>query len=220
MPCAFIQNMPNQKDETGNRIDSAIRARVDHLSAIIKIEKELAKDGVKFGQTGEDGVPTFEVGPNYLPNFLHHLEEFEWEVYYKDGTVLRQYDIGGVNHYGNIRQENVKRIRYVSNFEGENDNADRRVVLTLDWETGKFDVLNGQVSPEDRNLLASTGEAGTKKLILFKRVRFGQTMDVGVETPMPTGEVYFYKRYFLGYETEKNKVLICLYPNGRVGIEK
>ncbi len=176
--------------------------------------------GLKFGQVEDDQIPTFEVGANYLPQFLQHLEEFEWEVLYKDGSTLRQYDIAGVNHYGNIKQEEVKRVRLISNFEAQNDNADRRVIVTLDWETGKFDILNGQVSPEERNFLASTGEAGTKKLILFKRVRFGQTMDISNEKPMPTGEVYFYKRYYIGYETETKKVLLCAYPNGQIGIVK
>ena len=189
-------------------------------SKIINAEKELAKLGVKFGQMGDDGIPTFEVGSNYLPQFLHHLEEFEWEAVYEDGTILRQHGINGENHYGNIRQEALKRLKLTSNFEMDTDNQERRVIITLDWKTGKIEVLNGRMDIDDRNEMAKIEETGQKKLILFKRIRFGETMDVSGEKPSPTGEIYFYKRNYIGYETESKKVLFCLYPDGMVGIEK
>lgn len=206
-------------DEVGKIVNELINGRSDNLNKIINAEKELAKLGVKFGQVGDDGVPTFEVSSNYLPQFLHHLEEYEWEVLYQDGSILRQHDINGDNHYGNIKQEAIKRVRLISNFEISTDNQERRVIITLDWETGKFDILNGQMDIDDRNTVAITEESGQKKLILFKRVRFGQTMNIAGEKPIPTGEVYFYKRNYIGYETNNKKILLCLYPDGRVGIE-
>jgi len=213
-----MQNLKTS-DEVGKKVNELVSLRAESLNKIINAEKELSKLGVKFGQVGEDGSPTFEVGSNYLPQFLHHLDEYEWEVTYKDGSILRQHDINGDNHYGNIKHEAIKRVRLLSNFEVSTDNQERRVIITLDWETGKFDILNGQIDIDDRNTLTVTEESGPKKLILFKRVRFGQTMDISSEKPTSTGEVYFYKRNYIGYETENKKILICLYPDGRVGIE-
>lgn len=135
-------------DEVGKVVNELISGRAESLNKIINAEKELSRLGVKFGQVGDDGVPMFEVGSNYLPQFSHHLEEYEWEVIYKDGSILRQHDINGDNHYGNIKQEAIKRVRLVSNFEMSTDNQERRVIATLDWETGKFDLLNGQMDIE------------------------------------------------------------------------
>ena len=209
-----------KSDLVGKRVNELISGRADSLNKIINAEKELTKLGVKFGQIGDDGVPTFEVGSNYLPQFLHHLDEFEWEAVYDNGQVLRKHDINGENHYGNIRQEALKRLKLASNFEMDTDNQERRVIVTLDWKTGKIEVLNGLLDIEDRNELANIEETGQKKLILFKRVRFGQAMDVSGEKPRPTGEVYFYKRSYIGYETENKKVLLCLYPDGKIALEK
>lgn len=149
-------------DEVGKVVNELISGRAESLNKIINAEKELSRLGVKFGQVGDDGVPMFEVGSNYLPQFSHHLEEYEWEVIYKDGSILRQHDINGDNHYGNIKQEAIKRVRLVSNFEMSTDNQERRVIATLDWETGKFDLLNGQMDIEERNILAGTEETGQK----------------------------------------------------------
>lgn len=210
--------MQTPKDELGKIVDQHIRERVEAMKQLLKAEKELGKLGVKIGNVNEDGLPEFEVGPNYLPQFAYHLEEYEWEAIYKDKTSLRQHDIGGDHHYGNIDQEKLKEIRYISNFYGENDNQERRVIATLNWISGKFDLLNATISPEDRAKTDEQAEADKKKLILFKRVRFGQTMEIG-ERIKPTPEVYFYKRYFLGYETKDKKFIICLFPNGEAKVE-
>ena len=188
------------------------------INALIKVNKELIKEGVKIGNLGKDGVPEFEVGANYLPQFVYHLEEFEWEVTYNNGSILRQHDLSGENHYGNIVQENLKEIKLISNFTTETDNEEKRIVLTLDWATGKFKILNATVNIDDRNVIGMTEESGEKKLISYRGIRFGQTMELG-EKIKGTSEVYFYKRYYLGYETKDKKIIICLYPNGECEIQ-
>jgi hypothetical protein len=62
---------------------------------------------------------------------------------------------------------------------------------------------------------------GDKKLILFRRKR--ETFSAGVNGKKDlemTGDQIVYIRYYLGYETADRKVLICIYPNGDVGIEE
>lgn len=213
-----------EKEDIGKKVDQHIKDRVNALNQLIKAENELVKLGVKFGTLDENQVPNFELGENYLPNFLYHLEEYEWEAIYKDGTILRQYGIDGDHHFGDIDQEQLKEIRYVSNFEYPTDNQEKRIILTLDWETGKFDLLNGLLIPADDRAKLSREVKDKKKLILFRRVRYGQMLGLSsgdnLVTPFPTDEVYFYKRYYLGYETKDRKILICLYPNGEVRVEE
>jgi len=206
------------KIDIGKFIDQKINERLNAQNTFNHTSIELMKAGVKFGTLSEDKVPTFEITKNYLPNFLNHLEEYEWDVSYSNGDYLRQYDIAGESHYGNIDQKKLKKIHLVSTFEGENDNQDRRVIATLDWEQGKIDVLNGIMSIEDRNTLGTFSVLGEKKLILFKRVRFGHTIDSIAKEE--TGEVYMYKRYYCGFETKDKKIIVCLYPNGEVKIDE
>ena len=202
----------------GKEVDDKIKERIDLINSLLKVNKSIGELGVKIGNITKDGIPEFEVGMNYLPQFVYHLEEYEWEVIYKDGTVLRQHDLSGDNHYGNIVQENLKEIRLISNFNTETDNEEKRMIITLDWQTGKFKILNGRADINDRNEIETAEEPGEKKLILFRRIRAGQTLEIG-ERLKETPEVYFYKRYYLGYENKDKKVIVCLYPNGEVGIE-
>lgn len=206
--------MENFKDNLGRDVDNLITKRVQALDTVIKAEKELANHGVKFGTLVNDGLPEIEVSKNYLPQFTYHLEEYEWEAEYHDGKILRQYDISGQHHYGQIDQANLKSIRYVSNFNGENDNEERRIILTLDWKYGTFKLHNMVMDPEHRARLLAARCEEPKRLILFKRIRFGQMMEIG-DRCTPTPEVYFYKRYFLGYEVPGTKIMACLLPNGK-----
>jgi len=207
----------NMKDK-GKEVDDNIRERMNLINSLIKVNKKLTEEGVKIGNIGNDGIPEFEVGLNYLPQFVYHLEEYEWEAVYDDGSVLRQHDLGGDNHYSNIDQKRLKEVRLISNFTTETDNQEKRMIVTLDWKTGKFKILNGRVGIDDRNIVEMIENNEEKKLILFRRVRFGQTLELG-EKITETPEVYFYKRYFIGYENSDKKIIICLYPNGEVGIE-
>jgi len=225
MPSPPPKTMTEKKEDIGKIVDKYIKQRVSALNQLIKAENELAKLGVKFGVLDENGIPSFELGDNYLPTFLYHLQEYEWEAVYKDGTILRQYGVDGEHHFGDIDQENLKEIRYISNFEYPTDNKEKRIILTLDWETGKFDLLNGLLKPADDRAKLSREVKGKKKLILFRRIRYGQMLGTtnaegNLVTPFPTDEIYFYKRYYLGYETKDRKILICLYPNGEVRVEE
>ena len=218
-----IANKLMKKEDIGKIVDKNIKERTNALNQLAGAESELAQLGVKFGILGDDGIPTLELGDNYLPQFTYHLEEFEWEAEYKDGSKLRQYDITGDHHFGQIKQDQLKSIKYISNFEYPTDNKEKRIILTLDWETGKFELLNGLMNADDKGKIIREIK-GEKKLILFKRIRVGQMLGLvngdKLVQPFPTNEVYFYKRYFLGYETQERKILVCLYPNGKVGVEE
>ena len=203
--------------DAGQQVEKYIKARMAALNDLNQADKELVKLGVKFGIV-EEGIPNIEVGPHYLPQFSYHLEEYEWEATYKDGSKLHQFDISGERHFGDIDQKKLKKIRIISNFDDQTDNSEKRIILSLDWEKGQFELYNGFVSPEDRQILFTTEEKSEKKLILFRRIRFGQTMQIS-QTVVPTKDIYFYKRYYLGYETEKKKTLFCLHPNGIVTLE-
>lgn len=204
-------------DTTAQKIDNLIKERAEIIGRLLSIGNSLNSEGVKFGNLVENN-PVFQVGLNYLQQFANTLEEFEWEAKYNDGTYLRQYDLSGNHHFGDIDMEKLVSIKYISNFNGENDNEDRRVILTLDFLNGTFDIKNGKIDIEDRNKLSSIKDTSAKKLILFKRNRFGQMMEIG-DKITPTDEIYMYNRYYLGYENDNQKVIVCLYPNGQAKIE-
>jgi hypothetical protein len=204
-------------DTISQNIDNLIKERAEIIGRLLKIGNQLNNEGVKFGNLDGDN-PIFQVGLNYLPQFANTLEEFEWEAKYNDGTYLRQYDLNGQHHFGDIDMSKLVSIKYVSNFNGENDNEDRRVILTLDFLNGNFELKNGKIDIDERNKLSMLKDISSKKLILFKRHRFGQMMEMG-EKITPTDEIYMYNRYYLGYENDNQKVIVCLYPNGQAKIE-
>lgn len=141
-------------------------------------------------------------------------QEFGWEAEYKDGTVLKQFQGEKQHHFGHIDQEKLSILRWVSHFNTETSNEDKRVIVSLDWETGKFSFFNGFASQAARamgdNCFRGDGEP---KLILkmVKRVSHAVGINDGV-----TAEIMHYKRYILGYQTGDDKRIICIEPNGRV----
>lgn len=139
-------------------------------------------------------------------------QEFAWEAEYLDGSVLKQFGDGKQHHYGNIDQAQLKEIRWVSNFSDDTSNADKRVILTLDWKTGTFSLLNGFVMQDIRALFGE-GQEGDKKLILKMVKR--QSVSVDIQTQVQ-GEALFYNRYLLGWEVADTKRLLCIEPNGYV----
>lgn len=203
--------------EEGKKVDELIKERNKGYSLIMKSTKELIDMGVKLGQMTEEGETSFNIPDNYLPNFAFNLEEYEWEAEYEDGSKIRQYDIDKEHHFGDIDQSKLKRITYYSNFEYPTDNLEKRVIVSLDWKTGVFTFMNGLVDMKERGELSK--ERKPRKLILYKRVQQGQTSELSSGGSKPTGDIYFYKRYYLGYETEDNqKIIICLYPNMQIKI--
>ena len=210
--------LKNYQDSIGKHIDDLVKERTSALNVLFKVEKELIDQGAKLGVRGENGIPEIQVKSNYLPQFSYHLEEFEWLATYEDGTQLRQYDLDGQHNYSHIDQSKLRSIEFISNFEGENDNQERKLKLSLNWKTGEFTFINLSVSQEQRSILSGLKNEGEKKLILFKRTRYGEMIDTSTNQPVETGEIYFYKRYYLGYETGDSKTIICLMPNGKVEI--
>jgi hypothetical protein len=138
-------------------------------------------------------------------------QEFVWEAEYDDGSVLKQFDGAKQHHYGNIEQEKLKLIRWVSLFVVDTSNVDKRVIVSLDWKTGLWSFYNGIVSQELRAMVANGFSLDKPKLIL----KMVKRESAGVGFPgAVVNEITRYNRYILGWEAGGNKVILCTEPNG------
>lgn len=203
------------------RIDKFLKIRRQSLYDLEKSIEGLYGMGVRFFTPSPDGVPDISAAQNLSPRFEFTLEDFEWKAIYDDGKELDQYGKKQA-HFGDIDMSKLAKIQYISNFEIDTQNPEKRLVVTLDFKQGTFVFWNCG-SQEVKDKLNKPVE-GKKKLILFKRRResftvgFSKGGTIGIEVS-PTGEKFTYTRYYLGYECGKKKVIVCLYPNGEMAIE-
>lgn len=211
------------KDKKSTRIDELLQIRQNGILDYSRATKELIDIGVKIGRES-DGAITI---PSSFQPFLESYEisnlEFEWEAEYIDGSKIKQF-AGEVQHnFSDIDQSRLKTISFISNFVWGTDMAEKRIIVKLNWQTGLFEVLNGQMTLEARNFAFMNPLIGEKQLILF--CRKGQSATVGevsdsIKEFMPeTSEVFYYNRFVLGYKIPGGeKKALIIYPNGEIDI--
>jgi len=193
----------------GLDVDELIKIRDDAKIKIIRSKMALLNMGVK---SVKDGVMSYLPGLDIYKFEKCDNKEFYWEAVYKDGNIIKQFDGKKQNHYGNIDQSKLKLFRWISNFNDETDNKEKRVVVTLDFETGLFDFLNGYVPQEIRGELINGFDAGSSPKLILKVIP--RTLITVSYPEGGTDEVYFYNRYLIGYEAGSKKVVLCIEPNG------
>jgi len=203
------------------KIDSHLKIRRQSLYDLEKSIEGLYEMGVRFFIPSPDGLPDISAAQSLLPRFEKTLEDFEWKAIYDDGTELDQY--GEIqSNFGDIDMSKLVKLQYISNFEINTQNLEKRLVITLDFKQGTFTFWNcGSQNVKDE---LSKEISGEKKLVLFKRKRESFTAGVSKDAigkldVSPTGEKFTYTRYYLGYECGKKKVIVCLYPNGDMEID-
>ena len=206
--------------ERNNRIDQLLQSRQDGLFHFAKATKELVDMGVKIGDqtNGEIQLPRSFAG--FVDQFSRSNSEFEWLAEYKDGGSLPQFGPGAdqENHFGNIDQSKLESISYISNFAWPTDNIERRVMVTLDWETGLFSFLNGFVPQEVKGAVCLEPIKGPKKLILLAKRRMSSSVgEVGEDLkPYHPGHnnFFYYNQFVLGFEAAGVKRAVLIQPTG------
>lgn len=205
-----------------HKIDSLLQTRRRALYDLEKSVEELYKLGLRFFSPGEGDTPEIASYQNLDPRFEQTLEDWEWEAVYNDGSILYQYSEHQVSHFGHIDQSRLEKIIYTSNFLIDTTNEEKHAKVTLNVKTGTFEFIN--CGPMDVRGKTDKENSEEKKVILFKRKRkdftAGVTQIKGQVNIDPTGEEFVYQRYYLGYETPTKKLIVCLYPDGDIGIEE
>ena len=211
-----------KKDIVNIEIDGLLQSRKNAVLEYTNSTKRLIGMGVKFGQasTGEIEVP--ESFTPYLGKYEISEMEFEWEVVYTDGSVLRQFEGEDTHSFKDIDLSRIKSVAYISNFNWPSDNRDSRVTVRLNCETGKFEFNNGFI---DQESLAYINDipGGERKLVLFSRKRkdfsaVNGDKDTPLEFLQMIDETVFYNRFVLGYETPAGKRILIISPNGKINL--
>jgi hypothetical protein len=203
----------------GKDVDSFLRLRDDSKVNMARAKMELLNMGVK---TYKDGQLTFLPGLNVDKFLSCNNQEFQWEAEYEDGNIVRQFGNNGKDsHYGNIDQSKLKLFRWISNFDYATDNPDKRIIVELDFTTGKFNFYNGfipqQVRGDIRVMDGFKDNVDGKKLIMkiIKRTTTSLSYPDGA-----VDEVCYYNRYIIGWETSSEKCILCIEPNGNINLFK
>lgn len=208
---SIISDKPLNRDY-GKDIDSFIRVRDTAKMDLMKSRMFLLNAGVK---TYKDGDLIYLPGLNVNKFIECANQEFYWEAEMKDGKVIRQFEGKKQNHYGNIDQGQLKIFRWVSNFSYETSNEETRVIVSLDFETGKFEYINGFIPQEIRAEVISGYPQGLMPKLIMKVIKRTST-----SLSYPDGaidEVCYYNRYLIGWEIpQKEKKILCIEPNGFV----
>lgn len=206
----------NLNKNYGLEIDEMVKLKHEAKLNLVKASGRLLEMGAKLLIDGMvNGQPGLDVEQYKKWNF----QEFAWEAVGKDGLITKQFENDGTqNHFGNIDQDNLSKFYWHSCFKTETDNNIREVVVTLDFKTGKFEFLNGQV-PQAIRADADIGYpmdfAGLEvkpKLIMKMVKRNSETVSLSGNV----SEVMKYNRYLIGWEIGAVKRLFCVEPNGLV----
>lgn len=209
-------------DQDNNKlIDQLLQQKQDGMYNYAKALKGIVDLGVKVGsqQTGEIVVPvSFN---RYLDKYNRSNLEFEWVATFIDNRPpLYQFGPEEEHHFGDIDQSKLKAISWISNFDWPTDNIEKRVIVTLDFSTGKFEFLNGFISQEDRGALLEP--ATPKQLILAIKRRVspytGGLSPELAEYHGPTDEIFYYNRFKLGFKTEGGEKIVLIQPNGTINL--
>jgi len=210
------------QDNKNKIIDELLQKRQDSMVNFSDATKKLIDMGVKIATPdGEISVPSFF--EPFLDKYNRSNLEFEWEVAYKDGSRLRQFDGEEQHDFSNIKQDQIKTVSFISNFGWQTDNEERRVIVTLEMESGLFSIKNGYCPQEVLAEISVNQVIGEKKLMLFSRKR--QSSSVGnvaeeVRQYFPAiGETFYYNRFVLGFETPDGYLrAVTIEPNGNIDI--
>jgi hypothetical protein len=210
---SIISDKPISRDY-GQDVDAFIRVRDTAKMDLVKSRMFLLNAGVKTVKEGQ---------LNYLPGldvnkFIECAnQEFYWEAEMKDGRIIKQFEGKRQNHYNNIDQAQLKIFRWVSNFLYETSNLEKRVIVSLNFETGIFDFINGFVPQEIRAAVINGFiklDFKTNPKLIMKLIRRTST-----SLSYPDGavdEVCYYTRYLIGWEFNGEKQILCIEPNGFV----
>ena len=196
----------------GKDVDTFLQARDQARVVLQESMSNLLETGAKVFMGGT------VIGLKGMTADLYHAcnnQEFSWEAEYKDGTIVKQFDNGVQHHFGDIDQGKLKMFRWMSLFNVETSNADKRVIVTLDFETGLWSFYNAFLTQEMRAVLLPPINAGDKPKLIMKMVK-RQSVTVAMTTMNPNGEVVLFTRYIIGWEVGATKVLLCIEPNGLV----
>ncbi len=217
-----MTNTKPKLDSENKKIDALLQRRQNGMFDYSNSTKELIEMGVKIGRksTGEITLPdSFQP---YLEKFERSMLEFEWKVDYQDGSVLKQFDGPNIEHnFSHIDQSKLKSISYISNFIWPTDNEEKRIIITLNWETGLFEFMNGFASQDVKAKCCLKPLIGKKKLILFTRKRIssavGESKSELKEFVNMMDEFSFYNRFILGYQIPGGeKMAVIIEPNGDI----
>lgn len=202
-------NIPS-KHNFGEDIDNLIRIRENARYNFAKSKSELIDLGAK---TYSNGVLTALPNLDVAKYEKCKYQEFCWEAEYTDGTVIKQFQGDKEHHFGDIDPLLLSTISWVSNFASDTSNLEKRVIVTLDWKTGKFIFMNGLALGEVRNVSDAgfPNIEGEKKLILKMVKRESSGVSSGTDT---ISEMTRYYRYLLGWEFGEEKIILCIEPNG------
>lgn len=195
-----------EKHNYGQLVDTLLQIKMRSRMDLTRSNIDLLELGAKtFTQDGVSCLPNLDLEKYLACNY----QEFVWEAEYQDGTILKQFQGDRQHHFGHIDQDKLKFLRWVSLFTVDTSNADKRVIVTLDWETGKFSFYNGLVGQETRTI-GDKGFSGEKPKLVLKMVK-RESSTVGIDSSSG-GEVVRFNRYLLGYEG----AMICVEPNGNI----
>ena len=196
----------------GKDITSALRIRDTAKRDLAQSRMYLTDMGVK---SLKDGNWTFIPGLNLKKFQQCNNQEFTWEAEMKDGSVVRQFGDKEDKNFSHIDQVNLKFFRWVSNFDYDTDNTEKRVIISLNFETGEFEFLNGYVPQSVRgDVINSVVPTGERSLVM-KIIR--RTDTAVNQADGRTDEVTYYNRYLIGcsFPTGEKRIL-CIEPNGLV----
>lgn len=209
-------------DAKNKQIDTLLQIRQDAMVNFAEATKKLLDLGVKIANPeGEISVPaSFEA---FLENYNNSNLEFEWEAEYIDGSKLKQFDGDNQHSFKDISLGLLKRVSLISNFSWPTDNAEKRIIISLDMKTGIFSFLNGFCPQETLSSLTLNPVEEDKKLILFARKRatssMGEISDEIREFFPMIGETFYYNRFVLGFETPSGLVrAVMIEPNGNISL--
>lgn len=197
-------------------IDTVLQKRQRAFYDFHQSTEELVALGVKTKDSISKTIGLPESFSKYLTQYNQSQLEFEWIVEYKNGGVLAEFKDGASFNFSHIELNKVKKVSLVSNFDWATDSEIKRVVVSLDMDTGMFEFTNGFVSQDIRAAL-SKGEKANKKLILFKRRRASALSGEG-GIGIVLNEEYIFNQFVLAYEVGGKKIGVIVAPNGVVNL--
>lgn len=206
-------------DKQNQKISLLLNKRQKGFLDFRSATQELFDMGVQFKE-GEGAVNFPDRFKNHLDKLNKSLLEFEWEVEYQNGKTLKQFEEENQHNFKHIDKSQIKQVRLVSNFDWPTDMEEKRVIVTLDWETGLFDFLNGIASQEVKSECCVEKVEGEKKLILFKRVRVDSGFNTSGDENAKglVGDTFTYNRFALGFEADGKKRVIIIDPTGCINL--
>lgn len=201
----------------GKQVDGLIKKKNQAKVDLVNSSSLLLQMGIK---VLEGDRITAQPGLDVEKYIAQNYQEFAWEAQYRSGQTIHQFgDPDGDKHFGDIDQEQLMFFRWVSCFKDETDNRDQRVIVQLDFETGRFSFLNGFAPQETRNLSdegfpQGADQSDVKPKLVMKMVkRNSETFSYPEGSRVETMK---YNRYLIGWELPDKKIILCVEPNGFV----